>query len=129
MASTAAPNVSRTARAASAGRSAGSVSRPLRYTAAPMLPSTAMPRAPPSSAPVSDIPEAAPAFSRCAADDELGGECEHGRHGERDHHRSDDHQPETLADADLGQHKQTARSRRQRSPEHERGSEAVDEVR
>src|SRR5688500_11871780 len=58
------PRVSRAAPAASSGTPAGSPALiPARYTMTPMLPRTDRPRAPPSSAAVSDMPVAAPARS------------------------------------------------------------------
>src|SRR5215208_3751336 len=61
---TAPPKVSLAASARPDGTPSGKApAASLRYTAVPMLPKTAIPKAPPNSALVSEIPEAAPAFS------------------------------------------------------------------
>ena len=62
---TAAPSVSRAASAASAGTPAGQRVGDARCgrSAMPMLPRIEIPSAPPSSAPVSEMPDAAPARS------------------------------------------------------------------
>ena len=79
----------------------------------------AIPRAPPSSAPVSEMPEAAPACSG-GADPTISSVVSPntGRHAQGDDHRPGDQGSQPAVDADLGQQAQPGRGQGQAAADH-----------
>ena len=79
-----------------------------------MLPSTAIPSAPPSSAPVSEIPDATPARSGGdAADDEIGSQRDRRRDAEGDDDGADHDQRDAESGFDLREQPEAGRGERE----------------